>query len=177
MEIIAYNGQLRASIGDVGVINARGIVPHYRMCVKVTSSVAISRTANETNWIYWDTAVTDNYGCFKPAVSAARIYIPMPGWYLASLYLKSATATAHDAALQIHTTFHASHIGYKKWMLPAGSANYPNAIALNAVCYLPQQANVAQNAGVYFYCNWGTTQAITSLTGEANIGFAIWKLS
>ena len=175
MQIISSAGDMMALLPDIGVISSRGIVPHYDMVVKVTTSVAISRSAS-SDWIYWNTAVLDNYGCWKSG-SPARVYIPMPGWYLASVYLKTATATAHDAMLQIHTSYHASHIAYKKWKLPAGSTNYPNMLALNAVCYLPQLGNVAQNAGFYFYCNWGASQAITSLTGESNIGFTIWKLS
>jgi hypothetical protein len=177
MQIISSAGEMRAMLPEVGVINSRGIVPHARMVVKVTSSVAVTRAAT-TGWVSWDTAVYDSYGCFNPAVSATRIYIPMPGWYLASAYLKTVTGTAHDATMQIHNSYLASHIGYKKWNLPAASANYPNLLALNAVCYLPQLGSAAtQTSGFYFYVNWGTSQSITSLTGEANIGFSIWKLS
>jgi hypothetical protein len=175
MQIISSAGEMRAMLPDVGVINSRGIVPRARMMVKVTTSVAETRNA-ASGWISWGSAVYDAYSCWKSA-TPSRLYIPMPGWYLASLYLKTTTATAHDATLQIHNSYLASHVGYKKWKLPAASANYPNMLALNAVCYLPQLANTSQNSGFYFYCNWGTSQSITSLIGESGIGFAIWKLS
>jgi hypothetical protein len=167
MQIISAAGEMKAMLPDVGILSSFGVVPHARMMAQVTSSVAISRAAT-SGWINWDTVVTDNYGSFSIAVPA-RLYVPMAGWYLASVYLKTTTATSHDAALQIHSSALNSHIAYKKWFLPAASANYPNSLALNAVSYMTR--------GSYFYSNWGTSQTITSLTGVANIGFTIWKLS
>jgi hypothetical protein len=168
MQIISNMGDMRAILPELGVIKATGAVPHARVVVKVTSNAALSRSAS-SDWINWDTAVYDDYGSWRGA-TPARIYPPMPGWYFVSVYLKTTTALAHDATLQIHNSYLASHAAYKKWFLPAGQANYPNMLALNAVCYLPATTH-------YVYCNWGASQAITALTGESNIGFTIWKLS
>jgi hypothetical protein len=170
MQIISSMGEMRALLPELGVVRSTGAVAHYHPVVQVTSTVTITRSAT-SDWLTWNTALNDVYGCWKSA-TPNRVYVPMQGWYFASLYLKTDTGTIHDATLQIHNSYLASHVAYKKWFLPAALPNYPNMLALNAVCYFPYPAT-----SHYFYCNWGTNQVITSLAGSTNIGFSIWKLS
>ena len=129
MQIISSAGEMRAMLPEVGVINSTGdraSCSHGRKGnIICCQSAGRPRQAGSTGIRLYTMVITAS----SLRVTPARLYIPMPGWYLASLYLKTATATAHDAALQIHNSYLASHIAYKKWNLPAASANYPNMLA------------------------------------------------
>jgi hypothetical protein len=168
MDLITSKGEMKVFPADISVIKSTG-TPFGRICCKVTSSVAISRTATEMNWVAFNTAVSDIWGCFRPTISTFRVYCPQTGWYYCNAYISSTTATAHEAELQIHHTYLGSFFAYNKKKFTAGSATYPNTISASGLTYL--------RTGDYFYVNWGTTQAITSLTGEANVGFGIWKVN
>ncbi len=167
MLIISKNGELKALPADISVIGGPGTLRGV-IGAKVTSSVALSRTAGQRTYINWDTAAF-NTGSMWDVGTAARIYVRQDGWYLLHAYLTSITAVAHTSVMSITSSRLNDHIAYRTRKFQAGSASYPNAIVISAKAYALR--------GDSFYVNWGTTQAVSTLTGEMNVGFGVWKTS
>jgi hypothetical protein len=168
MDWVSSAGHYKALPADMQIIKNNGTHPVERICAKVTTSAAYSRTANQTGWMTWDTSLSDGYNFFRPGTSATRLYVPQSGWYYCNVYCSSITATAHEASLQIHSSRLNSFFAYNKKKFGAGSASYPNMMSASGLVYL--------YAGDSIYANWGTSAAITSLTGVASVGFGIWKV-
>lgn len=168
MLIISARGHLKAQPADISVIGDPGMRKGL-IGAKWTSTVALSRTAGQSASMVFNTAVFDNAGCLRPSVSYTRIYAPQTGWYFANAYLQTDSGTPHEAALQIHCNRINTFFAYRKRRFGPGSASIPNAISVTGRFYA--------YAGDYFYSYWVCSQAITSLAGEANLGFGIWKTS
>jgi hypothetical protein len=169
MDIISKLGEMKAVAADVSVIGEAG-TEMSTLLAKVTSSVAINRDAGTTSQVSFDTVVTDIANMWRPTTSTARLYVPQAGWYLVNFYITTTTATAHQSTTQLWANRFgvSNYFGYNKREFRAGDATFPNMVSVTGLAYA--------SAGDFFNVHWGSSAAITSLTGEPWVGFGVWKV-
>jgi hypothetical protein len=169
MDIISTRGEMKAIAADVSVIGSAG-TEIGALSAKVTSAAALSRDAGTTSQVDFDTLVSDTANMWRPATSTARLYVPQAGWYFVNFYITTTTAVAHQATTQLwaNRSGVSNYFGYNKRDFAAGSGTYPNMLSATGLVYAL--------AGDYFNVHWGSSGAITSLTGVAWVGFGVWKV-
>jgi hypothetical protein len=169
MLIISSRGELKATPADISVLGSPG-TPRRLIGAKRTIAIAATRAAGEVAPITWDTTVYDNGGFVR--AGSNRLWIPQSGWYMANFYVQTASPTAHTSVAQIQAFSLQTVFAYRKRRLGVASSTYPGANSVTGKTYL--------EAGDSIYIYWGVWDAaspITCLTGEANVGFAVWKTS